>query len=289
MVISGVNCHVEETLLVERRFTMLSTGNLLSNSKKSKHFLVMCCRLNNSNLLIAYDLVSEESSDINNPNLALPITADMIMTKVGSRGIIYGRQWTLLGNPNQMWLLRLSDDCRWSIENMPLPKLSPVKPRVLSIGGVMQTQQEILLYGGVTLNEINYVNKLAYRLYRLDLKTSQWSTDMLTFGGSGTKELYFEVFSTATVLFGSVLVVYGGLDHVQTEGGSWGFNLEPLVDVKGYYNQMTARLWIKYSTKGDKPSGRIFHASTAIDAQTMVIYGGITLYCKLATKFLHDF
>ena len=101
----------------------------------------------------------------------------------------------------------------------------------------MQQQQEILFYGEVTLNEINYVNKLAYRLYRLDLKTSQWTTDTLTYGGSGTKELYFEVFSIATVLFVSVLVVYGGLDQVQTEGGRWGFNLEPLVDVKGYYNK----------------------------------------------------
>ncbi len=81
----------------------------------------------------------------------------------------------------------------------------------------MQKQQEVLLYGGVKVVEMSYLLQLSKRddhLYRLDLKTLQWSTEML--GSSGTTKLSFAAFSAATFLFDSVLVVYGGLDHTLT-------------------------------------------------------------------------
>ena len=258
------------------RYSSLAT--YFSNSNKSCHFLVLCCCYGFSYPLVAFDLDSEEWSHIENPNFVLPtVTARrVIITKVGNYGIIFSRQLFAPSNLNQMSLLMLSDDdSQWSIVKMPLPKLSTVKPRVLSTGDFMQKQQEILLYGAVTLDVINDESqlKLDHHLYQLDLKTLQWSTEML--GSSDTTKLYFEAFCTATVLFDSILVVYGGLMHTYSytsKGSLYALHdVEPLNDVWGYYNQMTARLWIKYSTKGKKPSGRIFHAATAIDAQTMVI------------------
>ena len=95
-------------------------------------------------------------------------------------------------------------------------------------------------------------------------------------GISAMTKLYFKAHPTATVLFDSVLVVYGGLGR-----NTYAFEAHSVFDIAppkrrlSYYNQMTAKLWIKYSTRGKKSSGRIVYASTAIDAQAMVIYGGI--------------
>ena len=273
----------------------------ISNSNKSCHSLLLCCRYNSFDPFIDFDLVSEEWFQLETKYFVL-LTAHrkLLMTKVGNHGIIFDRHWTLPGSLNQMWLVMLSDECKWIFETIPYPQLSPLKQTFISTGGFMQKEEEVLLYGGVTFDTTTRVDELVHCLYRLDLKTLEWTTEML--GSSGTTELYFKAFSTATVLLDFVLVVYGGWkqifaleaspDHDLEPIHFMDHDIEPLNNVWGYYNQLTARLWIKYLTKGRKPSGRIFHASTANSVQTMVIYGGIAFH-GLATnnitiEFLHD-
>ncbi|XP_062519889.1 probable serine/threonine-protein kinase DDB_G0278509 [Corticium candelabrum] len=155
---------------------------------------------------------------------------------------------------------------------MPSSELSPVKPRILSTGGVMAKQQEILMYGGLKLSD-SYRKTSDHRLHRLDLTTLQWSAEAL--GRSGSTMLYFAPLCTATVLLDSVLVVFGGFPRLNKET----LTVKSIMwnDIWGYYNYVKARLWIKYLPRGRKPPARILHAATAIDLQTMVIYGGINL------------
>ena len=272
-------------------YKMRSTRTLyFSNYKISNHFLVLWSP-RDFHPPFVFDLVNESWSSNLDVKFELPNLADknIIITKVGDKIVVYGKQYVRLGTPSQIWFLTLSDGFQLNVLKMPFLKLSPVKPIAISTHGFMHKQQEMLLYGGVIVRGNNPAAHPDNLLYRLDLKTLQWSAERL--GSSGTTKIRFLEFSTGTVLSDCILVVFGGIpqfgDLKQTEAI---YDIVPSDDIWGYYNQDSMRLWIKYLPRGFKPAGRMVHAATAIDSQTMAIYGGITFHVfgLKIVELLHD-
>ncbi|XP_062514602.1 uncharacterized protein LOC134190184 [Corticium candelabrum] len=248
----------------------LHSGRILyfSNFDKSEHLLVLCC----SRPFVVFDLITDVWLHPNESESAPSLMETHItVAKVGGRVIIFGRQHLSIMAPNRMWFLSMSDQNNWEYRPIKPRRSSPVKPRMSWVGGCMPQRNEILLFGGMTIDD-NQVVAFDNRIHRLDLETLQWSNEIIDSGGE--TRLVFAVLSTATVLLDSVLVFYGGL-RLTTH---W-LPIEtilPVKDIWGYYNQETTRLLVKYATDGREPPERMLHAAAAVDSQTMIIYGGIT-------------
>ena len=241
-----------------------------SNSERSQHFLVLCCSGHLDVFNLTENVWFQPSISTSVPEL---VESHIIVTKVGNKAIVFGRQYIAMAAPNRMWYVNMSDESLWNFSPILPPKLTPIKSRYFSVGGLMSKQQEILVHGGVTILEDSHTSDADNFLHRLDLKTLQWSKDIL--GSSAEATLHYAEFSTATVLLDSVLVVYGGVKFPSKLSFLSDSILSTVEDTWGYYNQETARLWLKYSTEERRPRARLLHAAAAVDSQTMVVYGGI--------------
>ncbi len=112
-----------------------------SNSDRSNHYMYLCC---SKNSYAVFDLVNEKWLSFKCQLNVLPnlLYRNLVKTKVADYGIILGRPRFRL--TNSVWEIKLSDDLLLRTYRMPSSELSPVKPRILSTGGFMAKQQEIL-------------------------------------------------------------------------------------------------------------------------------------------------
>ena len=132
----------------------------------------------------------------------------------------------------------------------------------------MQSQNEVLLFGGIRLSQDISGLHSDNDLYRLDMTTLKWSVEITDNRPPAV------VLATGAVLLRSVLIVYGGV-LVKDETSSIFVKARPQTETWGYYNQ--ARTWLRYSMSDSVPPKRVLHATVAKDERTMMLYGGMVM------------
>ena len=250
------------------------------------HFLVLCCM----KPLAVFDILKEEWVDPVQQTEAVSFNPShqytFIPAKVGKDILVYSRDSFYTSTSfTTMWKLtvRCCHEWHWW-EETPRPP-SPVRGRLFSVGGLVKSQKEVLLLGGIGFAPESARQFSDNNMHRLDLTTMKWSVEI----SEDKPELAIR--ATGTILLDSVLVVYGGIPHRSTL--QWSLDPPYLSSFCAstqtwfYYNRV--KQWFQYSTRKCKPPARMLHAAVATNTRTMMVYGGMILnFSQARTDILRD-